>query len=119
MHPLRRRVVRDGMVPTAKLTELGESGMLELLQQGRPNAPQPTGGVADLLSISQAEGQRALEDIERILEIAAQNGESIAPPRAGVCGWFQPPNASRARGGSRDEKVRRHARVDAMFRMNE
>lgn len=94
-----------GAGDTAKLTELGESGMLELLQQGRPNAPQPTGGVADLLSISQAEGQRALEDIERILEIAAQNGESIgassSPPS-------QPQESNQAsqsqqRGGQKEE----------------
>ena len=65
-----------GAGDTGKLAEVGESGLLELLQQGRPNAPQPTGGVADLLSISKAEGQQALKEMERILEIAQQNGGS-------------------------------------------
>jgi hypothetical protein len=63
-----------GAGDTRKLAEVGDAGMLELLQQGRPNSPQPTGGVADLLSISKAEGAQVLEDIDRILVLAQQNG---------------------------------------------
>jgi len=63
-----------GAGDTGKLAEVSETGLLELLQQGRPSAPQPTGSVSDLLSISKAEGQQALKEIDRILEIAAQNG---------------------------------------------
>lgn len=57
-----------------KLASLGESGILDLLQGGSSGAPQPTGGVADLLSISRSEGKQVLKEIEQILKIAQENG---------------------------------------------
>ena len=57
-----------------KLVEMGESGILDLLEEGSSSAPQPTGGVADLLSISSSEGKQVLEEIEQILKIAQENG---------------------------------------------
>lgn len=57
-----------------KLIEMGQSGILDLLEDGSSNAPQATGGVADLLSISRSEGRQVLEEIEQILKIAQENG---------------------------------------------
>lgn len=57
---------------TSKLADVGQSGIDELLAQSS-NA-EPTGGVADLLAASEVEGRQVLEDIDRIIEIAAQNG---------------------------------------------
>lgn len=67
-------LVDAGAGDTSRLEEMSDSGIEELLRQGRPESPQPTGGIADLLSASRAEGQQALEDMQRILELAAQNG---------------------------------------------
>ncbi|MDA1266011.1 MAG: hypothetical protein O2816_13100 [Planctomycetota bacterium] len=63
-----------GAGDTSKIAKLDATGIEDLLRQGRPEAPQPTGGVGDLLSISKAEGERVLEDIEKILQLAQQNG---------------------------------------------
>ena len=60
-----------GAGDTSKLVSVEAAGIEELLRNGQR---QPTGGVADLLAASEAEGQRVLEDIDRILEIAQKNG---------------------------------------------
>jgi len=59
---------------TQALEQVGESGLEELLRQARPERPQPSGGVGDLLAITKARGEQVLEDIDRILEIASKNG---------------------------------------------
>ncbi len=58
---------------TSKLKDAEESGIEELIREARPRAGA-SGGVADLLSVSKLQGDRVLNDIDRILEIAAQNG---------------------------------------------
>ena len=58
---------------TSKLKDAEESGIEELIRDARPRAGA-SGGVADLLSVSKLQGDRVLNDIDRILEIAAQNG---------------------------------------------
>ncbi len=63
-----------GAGDTSALSKIGEAGIEELLRSARPNRPESTGSIADLLSVSKAEGQKVLEDIDRILEIAQQNG---------------------------------------------
>ena len=57
---------------TTKLSEVGESGIEDLLREARPQGA--SGGVGDLLSISKLQGDKVLSGIDRILEIAAQNG---------------------------------------------
>lgn len=64
-----------GAGDTRKLAELGEAGIEDLLR-GSKVPPQSSGGVADLLKMSQAEGERVSEGIQRILELAEQNGGS-------------------------------------------
>ena len=60
-----------GAGDSSKLTSVEAAGIEELLKHGQS---QPTGGLADLLAASEAEGERVLEDIDRILELAQQNG---------------------------------------------
>ncbi len=58
---------------TSRLGDMQESGLGALITSSRP--PRLTaGGIADLLSATRGEGARVLEDIDRILEIAAQQG---------------------------------------------
>lgn len=58
---------------TSKLSEVGESGIEDLLREARPQGGA-SGGIGDLLSISKLQGDKVLSGIDRILEIAAQNG---------------------------------------------
>ena len=58
---------------TTRLEDLQGSGMEDLLKD-EEGTPQSTGGIADLLNASQRSGQQVLNDIDRILQIAAQNG---------------------------------------------
>lgn len=58
---------------TSRLGDMQKSGLGDLITSARP--PRLTaGGIADLLSATRGEGARVLEDIDRILEIAAQQG---------------------------------------------
>jgi hypothetical protein len=63
-----------GAGDASRLAGVEASGIEELLKLARPSQPKPTGGIADLLAASQAEGQQVLEGIDRILEIAQENG---------------------------------------------
>jgi len=58
---------------TSKLSEVGESGIEDLLNEARPQGGA-SGGIGDLLSISKLQGDKVLSGIDQILEIAAQNG---------------------------------------------
>ena len=58
---------------TSKLSEIAESGIEDLLREARPQGGA-SGGVGDLLSVSKLQGDKVLSGIDRILEIAAQNG---------------------------------------------
>ncbi len=62
-----------GAGDTSKLKEMDESGILDLLREADPKGGG-SGGIGDLLAVSHAEGEQVLEDIDRILELAAQNG---------------------------------------------
>ena len=58
---------------TSRLGEMQESGLGDLIAAGRPQRLS-AGGIADLLSATRGEGGRVLRDIDRILEIAAEQG---------------------------------------------
>ena len=58
---------------TSRLGDMQESGLGDLIASARPQR-LAAGGIADLLSATRGEGGRVLEDIDRILEIAAQQG---------------------------------------------
>ena len=58
---------------TSKLSEVGESGIEDLLREASP-PNGASGGVGDLLLVSKLQGDKVLGGIDRILEIAAQNG---------------------------------------------
>lgn len=62
-----------GAGDTSKLERMAESGIEELLRSAQPNA-KPSGGIGDLLTASRAQGEGILEDIDRILKLAAENG---------------------------------------------
>lgn len=66
---------------TSKLSDVAESGLEDLLREARPQAGAAggasggaSGGVGDLLLVSKLHGEQVLSGIDRILEIAAQNG---------------------------------------------
>ncbi len=66
---------------TSKLSDVEESGLEDLLREARPqvgaaggDSGGASGGVGDLLLISKLQGEQVLSGIDRILEIAAQNG---------------------------------------------
>ena len=63
-----------GAGDTSRLRSVEAAGIEDLLAEARPQQPRMTGGLADLLAASEAEGKRALEDIDRILQLAAENG---------------------------------------------
>lgn len=58
---------------TSKLLDVKESGIEDLLREARP-AGGASRGVDDLLLVSKLQGEQVLSGIDRILEIAAQNG---------------------------------------------
>ncbi|MBV21502.1 MAG: hypothetical protein CMJ61_04990 [Planctomycetaceae bacterium] len=58
---------------TSRLGDMQESGLGDLIAAARPQR-LAAGGIADLLSATHGEGSRVLEDIDRILEIAAEQG---------------------------------------------
>jgi hypothetical protein len=58
---------------TSRLGKMQESGLGDLIAAGRPQRLS-AGGIADLLSATRGEGGRVLRDIDRILEIAAEQG---------------------------------------------
>ena len=62
---------------SGKLAEVAGSGMDELLRNGDSSEQPSAGGgsLADLLDATGAEGQSVLAGIERILEIAASQGD--------------------------------------------
>ncbi|MGK0218174.1 MAG: hypothetical protein ACI9HE_001662 [Planctomycetota bacterium] len=61
---------------TGKLTEVGESGIDELLRNADPSSSSSSGGaLADLLNATGTEGQSVLSGIDRILEIAQSQGD--------------------------------------------
>ncbi len=62
---------------TSKLNDVEESGIEDLLREARSQAGASggaSGGVGDLLLVSKLQGEQVLSGIDRILEIAAQNG---------------------------------------------
>ncbi len=61
---------------TAKLTDLKESGIEELIREASPNAPAT--GIGGVLRASQGHGQRVLSGIDRIIEIAEESGGSCS-----------------------------------------
>ena len=60
---------------TTALTEVGGAGIDEILAN-LPERPGGGGGIGDLLRASEGHGERVLEDIDRILEIAEESGGS-------------------------------------------
>jgi len=58
---------------TSRLGSMRESGLADLIAEARPERLN-AGGIADLLSATRGEGDRVLEDIDRILEIAEEQG---------------------------------------------
>ena len=58
---------------TTRLADVEASGIDELLDLAQPGR-QSSGGVADLLAASRGHGGEVLKEIDRILEIAAENG---------------------------------------------
>jgi len=63
---------------TAKLSELKESGIEDLIQEASPSASAT--GVSGVLRASQGQGQRVLSGIDRIIEIAEASGGSCSSP---------------------------------------
>ena len=57
----------------SRLNEVNTSGIEDLIQLARPQG-KASGGVGDLLAASRGHGEEVLKEIDRILEIAAQNG---------------------------------------------
>ena len=69
---------------TSRLDEVGESGIGRLLEEAPSNPSASSGGgIASLLRSSRSEGDQAIEGIDRILEIAAQQGGSCSSPGDG------------------------------------
>ncbi len=69
---------------TSRLSEIGESGIGRLLEEAPSNpSASPSGGIASLLRSSRSQGDRAIEGIDRILEIASQQGGSCSSPGEG------------------------------------
>lgn len=74
LHDMGGYLLDAGAGDTSALAGMDASGIEELLKLGRPSQPQPTGGIADLLAVSRGEGQKVIEGIDRILQLAQQNG---------------------------------------------
>ena len=68
-----RFLVDAGAGDTSQLEEVGASGIEELLDLAEPGRGA-SGGVGDLLAASRGHGKQALEEIDRILQIAQENG---------------------------------------------
>ena len=77
LHEMRRWMMDASAGDRSKLSELGASGIDELIRLARPEGGA-TGGVGDLLAASRGHGHEVLEEIDRILEIAEQNGGSCS-----------------------------------------
>jgi len=77
LHEMRRWMMDASAGDRSRLSELGASGIDELIRRARPDG-KPTGGVGDLLAASRGHGQGVLEEIDRILEIAEENGGSCS-----------------------------------------
>lgn len=66
---------------TAKLAELEGSGIEELIREASPSATAT--GVSGVLRASQGQGKRVLSGIDRIIEIAEQNGGQCSSSGSG------------------------------------
>lgn len=75
LEEMRRFLFDAGAGDRSKLADVEASGIDELLKLARPNGDaSPSGGVADLLGASRGHGGQVLLEIDRILQIAAENG---------------------------------------------
>ncbi|MCP3918684.1 MAG: hypothetical protein GY711_24320 [bacterium] len=87
---------------TSRLAEIGASGIDEILEN-LPNQPSGSGGsgIASLLRSSSSEGEQVLEGIDRILEIAQQQGGSCSKPGNGQGDGQSMPQQGQSKPGSR------------------
>ena len=63
---------------TSALEKVGPSGMDELLESAQPQSSPEASGVAGVLGRTRTHGQQVLEDIDRIIEIANEQGGSCS-----------------------------------------
>lgn len=73
LHEMRRWMTDASAGDRSRLLDIGESGIDDLIRSARPDGA-PRGGLGDLLAASRGNGSQVLEEIDRILEIAQENG---------------------------------------------
>lgn len=73
LHEMGAMLTEASAGDRTRLAEVTKSGIEDLIQLAEPQGGA-SGGVGDLLAASRGHGKQALTEIDRILEIAAQNG---------------------------------------------
>lgn len=73
LHEMGAMLTEASAGDRTRLAAVSKSGIEDLIQLAQPQGAA-SGGVGDLLAASRGHGKQALQEIDRILEIAAQNG---------------------------------------------
>ncbi len=91
---------------TSKIDEIESAGIDDLLEQaGAAAGGVGASGVAKVLGVTRKRGDRVLEDIDRILEIAAQTGQGCSGGGNPQPSDSQSPSPTEGQGNSETERM--------------